>query len=1777
MTPLRAALAFLCFLFSSLAYGQNDGEISLRTGIVSTKSNIRASFIDSFNKTAPRLNNKTAVLLRFEGVPSAQQKNQLAASGIQVHNYIAPGLYSATITGNVNADLFQATKVMSIIQLTPSQKTDRLLAGNKLPAWAMKIPGTIDVNISFPAAFSYQEVSQFLRQKNIDIISDKWAAYGKLSLRLSPKRITELATFPFVGLVEPAEPEIEMYNHKSRQLSRSNILNTSVADGGLGLNGEGVVVGIGDNSAIITQADFSGRLVERTVPNASHGIHVAGTAAGAGIINELYRGFAPKASIINALQVDIVDPLYVQDYNMVVTNNSYGSGFNCDINGAYIFSSSLVDDLALAYPSLLNVYGAGNYAQNTCAPYPAGFGTVTGLWQSAKNTVCVGGTTDSGEIGNFSSRGPTKDGRIKPDIVAMGLQVTSTWPNNIYSFNSGTSMAAPAVTGGLALLYQRYRQMHAGADPRNGLMKALLCNGATDGGNPGPDYTYGFGTMNLLRSIEMLNKQQYFIASSNHNATNTHTITVPAGTAQLKVMLYWNDPSASSLAPKALVNDLDLEVSTPSAGIVLPYVLDHTPANVEKPAVRGADHLNNIEQVVIDNPTAGNYTLRVKGTGIVQHPQQEYFVVYDALPVSVGLTYPIGGEAMVPGESVKLSWDAYGNPGKTFNLQFSADNGASWTDIATNLDPARRIYTWQVPAMVTTAAQVRVVQNETGLASASRPFTIIAMPVVSLSAIQCETYFAIDWTAVPGANYYEVMMLRGNEMKVIDTTSNHYYKITNLSKEETYWVGVRPIINGKAGRRSVAVSRKPNSGTCGGSISDNDLAIDGLLSPVTGRKFTSTALQSDHTVTVRIKNLDNAPVNGFTVSYSVNDRPWISENVPVLLGAGVSYDHSFSTPADLGAVGNYTVRAVVKNNTLDASATNDTLVKAIRSLDNQPLDLTNLFLDNLESAVAHTYTRDTVGLPGIDRYDFETVSKTGQVFTFFNSGYASSGSRSFIMGEIMQRSTPGLHYITGTFNLSGYSVLENNLRIDFMSMNTHFPFPGNDLWVRGADNLPWIKVYTVPTRFTDTFYKRTISIAFADSLAAHGQNVSASFQARWGHSSIHQSLSKRRTYGIDDIRIYQAVHDMQVLSIDTPSAMSCNIAGQVPVRVRLHNSHFSALSNVPIKYSVNNGQWVEEVIASIPAKSNFQYTFNQPMDFLSKGSYKLKVVVVYPSDNFRDNDTVQVDIQNSITVTAFPYLQNFESGTEGWYTSGQNSSWAYGTPASSKIRGAASGARAWKTNLSGNHNSNELSYLYSPCFMLDGMTKPTLSFSMILDIEECQLTPCDGAWVEFTRNGTTWTKMGTVSSGYNWYNTSSPMWSGSAFIIRWEVATHSLPIAPGPIRFRFVFLSSLSGNREGIAIDDVHIYDNTSGIYDSTTMASPATQVVLGNNWLDFKLAGKLLASVHANNQVPGIMNAQVYIHQPEIRSTSTQYYHKRNLTLKAANPIDDSVTVRFYFLDRETDSLIDATGCQTCTKPSSAYQLGVSTYNDHVESNENGTLADNKTGNWSFINSWNVTKVPFDKGYYAEFKVKEFSEIWLSNGGHDLNSHLAIQLIHFTAHRAGDRDALLNWQMGDEKGIARYEVEMARDRPAMQANQFVKIAQTQAQGIIAPNVYSLTDSDPDKFDTVYYRLKIIYGDGRFNYSPVRSVIFDEAVLWKLYPNPSAGRFYLDFSGNINERLVADLFDAKGSLLKTYTRQSTGFMQKLQIDLSNTVYANGVYLLRVNIGGIVKTFKLYKQ
>jgi hypothetical protein len=707
----------------------------------------------------------------------------------------------------------------------------------------------------------------------------------------------------------------------------------------------------------------------------------------------------------------------------------------------------------------------------------------------------------------------------------------------------------------------------------------------------------------------------------------------------------------------------------------------------------------------------------------------------------------------------------------------------------------------------------------------------------------------------------------------------------------------------------------------------------------------------------------------------------------------------------------------------------------------------------------------------------------------------------------------------------------------------------------------------------------------SDLLNSNSQNFSSSFQVRWGQWGQQQAADDKggAGYTIDDIKLYTVTDDIQMVSIDSPYLNSCGLSAATPVKITVKNSMSTLKNNIPVRMRIDGGAIISETISSVAANTNLQYNFTATANLSSLGNHTIQVWVDYPTDSYRENDTLTITIVNSPAVSSFPYLENFETSNGNWYTGGIKSSWEYGTPAAYRIKGAASGSKAWKTRLNGTYNDNERSYLYSPCFNIGGLTNPTLSFSTAIDIEDCgAATLCDAAYVEYSIDGISWIKLGATGQGYNWYNRNyagNHVWSTQNYS-RWHVATIPLPTGQPQVRLRFAFQSDDLVGRDGIAVDDIHIYENQFGIYDGITMTTPVSQTINGgNSWVNFLASGKLVASVQPNNQNMGVTNVQAHINTVTDRSTNGQYYHDRSITISpATKALEDSATIRFYFLDRETDSLIFATGCSVCSKPNQFTQLGITKYSDSTNTTENGLLTDNGPGSWYYYPANTITKVPFDKGYYAEFKVKDFSEFWLNDGGLDKAHAFPVELLNFTAVKLPDNNAQLDWRTAFEFGISRTEIEVAKGSSDLQTGNFVTIGTVNSAGNSSqPQNYTYIDNEANKSGVRYYRLKIIHNEGVYSYSAVKPVVFENTLIGAIHPNPSNGNFLLAFQAATGEKIQAKIYNAAGQEIKNIETIAIGDVQKFNIDLSDGRYPAGVFMIRVRLGSIVKSFRAVKQ
>src|SRR5690606_19137205 len=148
------------------------------------------------------------------------------------------------------------------------------------------------------------------------------------------------------------------------------------------------------------------------------------------------------------------------------------------------------------------------------------------------------------------------------------------------------------------------------------LVKAVLLNSARDIAPRGPDFFSGFGGLTTHKAIETVYNNHYYTNTIAQGELQTIPLTVPANVRQLKITLCWTDPAAPPNAAKALVNDLDLSLLNSITNEEwLPWVLNTMPVkdSLLLPAQRKKDTLNNTEQITIDNPAAGMYSIRVNG------------------------------------------------------------------------------------------------------------------------------------------------------------------------------------------------------------------------------------------------------------------------------------------------------------------------------------------------------------------------------------------------------------------------------------------------------------------------------------------------------------------------------------------------------------------------------------------------------------------------------------------------------------------------------------------------------------------------------------------------------------------------------------------------------------------------------------------------------------------------------------------------------------------------------------------------------------------------------------------------------------------------------------------------------------------------------------------------------------------------------------------------------------------------------------------------------------
>ena len=473
--------------------------------------------------------------------------------------------------------------------------------------------------------------------------------------------------YKIFDIVDNKPVYITSYNYISSQVTKTNTLYPG-GSLGLDLEGEGMIIGVWEiDYPIKNHVEFLDEFGETRVStpdtttlnpggeDSDHATHVTGTLAASGV-SVTKKGMAPKSTILayssNQDQTETVSAHL--DTGMLVSNHSYGVYIENDEGeqqvpdwymGCYNGQAQSWDQVHYNNPYYLSVVAAGNDGTvNYDNGLQSGLDKLNNKANSKNNLVVASASANISPLSsqlislnksNFSSQGPTDDGRIKPDITGRGENVSSADSEGTTSYYTaqGTSMASPNVAGSILLLQEHYNDLNL-EFMRSATLRGLVCHTAMDDADelspvtavtyPGPDPYWGWGLLNMefaAQTITNANNNTSVIEERTLNNGEIYTFTVNvSGSQKLMATICWTDRGGATRtnqlnSPDAvLVNDLDLRITDSSNNEYTPWKLDLSALPY---AVKGDNLVDNIERVEIDVPETGQYTITISHKGLL--------------------------------------------------------------------------------------------------------------------------------------------------------------------------------------------------------------------------------------------------------------------------------------------------------------------------------------------------------------------------------------------------------------------------------------------------------------------------------------------------------------------------------------------------------------------------------------------------------------------------------------------------------------------------------------------------------------------------------------------------------------------------------------------------------------------------------------------------------------------------------------------------------------------------------------------------------------------------------------------------------------------------------------------------------------------------------------------------------------------------------------------------------------------------------------------------------
>jgi hypothetical protein len=1390
--------------------------------------------------------------------------------------------------------------------------------------------------------------------------------------------VKNLLDYTWVMYVSPYSEERTPLAPIGINMNRVNRVHPPIPKG-LGLQGSGVSIGVWDFGAAGNHVDFEEGLenVENNYFNntgTQHTSLVTGAIVGRGVLRQDVLGMAPKAKVlVHNFFGDIIGEMRAAytERGVRITNHSYNVGgtFQCFIPYQYDAVSSLLDDYVREKPDMTNVYAAGNSA--VLCTYD--FSTIVPGFQYAKNIITVGNLQNNETLYPGSARGPTTDGRLRPEVMAKGAStftpsatgIVLTGLNQNYTAGFGTSFAAPQVAAITGLIQEAATEL-SNPMPSASLVKAILCNTAKDLGNPGPDYSNGFGMVDAWKAITSYQDGYYIEDSITHNQQKSFSINVPSGTAQLKLTLCWTDPATLLPAVKILTNDLDLKLVN-GTDTILPWVLN--PNNPSAVAVRGRDSLNNIEQITLTSPAPGTYSILVKGFDVPDGPQ-DFSIAYYFEANGTLITYPSGGEVLAANTANFVRWDAFATD-SLVDVDYSLNGGATWTNIGT-VPASQGFIAWTPPVVYSDSALVRLKNGMTTWAVSDSFFAIMSRPTTA-SLLACNYGIRIGWSTVTGATAYVVSQYEKGQWKDLDTVAASPYYITNAQNGKVYILAVRPISAKVDGPRSIATLLTPRPVNCSFPVTDIGMVA---MRPISGRQLTSKTLGSSMPLKFRIQNFRNAAANfSVTVSWQVNGGAVSDSTFTINIPSNSFTWFTTANTYDFSSSGDYSVKAWLSAAS-DNRKRNDTIQAVIRQLQNPAMQLP--FAEDFDSVLL-TLTDSTIGLSDLDRFDFYPVG-TARVNSLGGQIFAPQGRRALTLDNYSDVSNNVSANLLTVLNLTNYS--DSTVYLDFKYRSRGESNANDSLFVRGSDTSSWIGVYDLYANAPSNAQVRNVSrINLSKVLQENGQNFSSSTEVR---QRVNTNLTANFVntnggYTFDDFRFYSPGKDVEIIKAIFANSLCVpadNDTANLNLKLVIRNNFVDSVKNITLTFSSADSTY--QLGAYDLAKfeiDTLSLQISLLLDSARKSSFNLWLY--HPDDRLRDNDSLlNLKIRAVDIITSLPYYNGFESASQPILITvdGQSPSWQRGFPSKSIIQSPAEGDYAWVTGLNNNYNNSEVSSIYLGCLepsLLD--SNGQIAFHHIFQTE----AQYDWVVLEYSQNGgVNWFPYGKINNGFNWFNRNltPPGWEGQRK--PWQVASYPLHIDSFPtadtVIFRLTLYSDQLDTRQGFAIDDIRILNKSRAIILQDT-----------GLYKVFSNASGLLSFKNLNNQVVAYVNDKgQFLDTLTLRTMSLngclptlndRIILPRKFFFESKNPLSQAVDLTVYISNGEYLALVNAD-----SNVSAMRDIGVMFYSGI---NSDDTLYNNANVGYSFLHPDSVRFLPYSNGYEVTFKVPfQKCEIYLSS-----------------------------------------------------------------------------------------------------------------------------------------------------------------------------------------------------